>query len=362
MRRALLPLLVTVAIACGNSKTSPPQGLDQKDAMPMTSSTSSPPPAASAGSLPVEPASQAELLSATHLFSVEVLSARAQAWALGKDGLEHRVFQADLLLSSVAKGLFTVPAGQTFSAAIEQTREDELVGNDYHGLWSHVAPEPAAGVKYFVVSAAPGAAPMDPARLLQEPVCKRVLGPSSAADVALAEQGEAGFRSILAQGGERAGEKARTALLRFAGTRAASATGLFGRYLLDRVAPSIEGDREVQGELLALLARPDASHELRLELLGAAEEVTADASVDHDFLRAAARAFAGLLVEPRAAAAHVRIASVSLFQAVFPDEVTARLKPADVAADPAERAKIAAALRAVSHPHAAKLAQWLSHG
>lgn len=361
-RAPLLALfLLPVALGCGNGKASPPQGIDRKEAPTMTTTTT-PPQGNTGGPLPVEPGSNAELLSATHLFTIEIVTAATSAWVPGNDGLQHRTLKIEARLSAILKGTFAVPAGQSFQASLDQKQESDLFENDYHGLWSHVAPPPAPGVQYFVVTETKAQGPQDPARLLQEDVCKRVGPPAEASDVALAQQGEAGFRSVLSRGGDGARDEASRALLGFAGTHAASARGPFGRYVLERITASLESSREVREELVSLLARPDATPDLRLEAIGAVETEVAETSVDRDFLVGAARALAGLLMEPRAASAHQRIATASLFSAVFPEEgAPARLKPADVVPDPAQRPKIAAALRAVNHPHAAALATWLSH-
>lgn len=311
--------------------------------------------------LPFEPKSRAELLSSSHLFTVEVVTAQASPWAVGPDGLEHRSIVLGLRLSALLKGRLTIPAGETFSVTLPQRRESELVGNDYHGLWSHVSPEPAPGVKYLVVATSPDSAPADPASLLLEPVLKMVLAAALAADVALAEQGEQHFQGALGAGGSDPDLNAASALLQFAGAHAGAAGEPFSRYLWERIQPTVMRVAPgVRPALLALLATPGISAALRLTLLVGVERVLPDLqAADPRFLRDAGRAMAMLLLDPGAKHVHQRVITVSLFHLVFPDEANAQVAAADVLPDATERKRVADVLRASRDERAQKLLAWL---
>ena len=310
--------------------------------------------------LPFEPGSLAELLSSSHLFTVEILSAQPTPWATGADGLEHRSIALSLRTLALLKGRLTVPAGETFSVTVPQRRENALVGSDYHGLWSHASPEPAPGVKYLVVATAADAAPAAPSSLLLEPACKMLHPADLASDVALAEQGEQHFQGALRAGGADAELNAASALLHFAGGQAAAAREPFSRYLWERIQPSVLRHAPgVRPALLTLLSGPATSPALRLTLLVGLERVLPDVQAsDPRFLRDAGHTLATLLLEPAAKETHQRILTVSLFHLVFPDEVNAQVAAADVLPDAAERGRVADVLRASRDARAQKLLAW----
>jgi hypothetical protein len=87
--------------------------------------------------LPCEPGSAAELLAATYVFLVEIVSLEATPWALGEDRLEHRRVRLDARVLEVWKGHLDGERGATFPWEVEQEREGEMVVSDYHGMWSH---------------------------------------------------------------------------------------------------------------------------------------------------------------------------------------------------------------------------------
>ena len=117
IRRAILLSLAGLAGAsCGNNVASTTQAIDRKDVPTMTAPAA--PSLAPRAPLPFEPKSKAELLSSSHLFTVEVVTAQASPWAVGQDGLEHRSMALGLRLSAMLKGRLTVPAGEAFSVTL----------------------------------------------------------------------------------------------------------------------------------------------------------------------------------------------------------------------------------------------------
>lgn len=327
-------------------------------------SSSVPPPPSSRPSatlLPVEPQSTAEILSSTHLFTFEVLSAKASSWNRGKDGLEHRQVALELRLLKAFKGAFATNVGQTFPATVEQRREDAFQVNDYHGLWSHVSPEPAPGVSYLALTTATSmTGPADPGALLKEPPCTALLAVEAATDITLAEEAEQHLRAAVKTGATEA--ETSIELLRFADRHASKAGGLFARYLWARIAPSMAGGPSaLRTGMLSLLSKSETSGALRLGLLSDLDEVLPDITdTDAAFVIQAARALTAVLTEPRAAELHSRVANTSLYHLVFGDEQKAAFAAQQVVPDAAARLKVADVLRSIGTPQAHRLSAWAS--
>lgn len=323
--------------------------------------TPSPFPPPDGAPLPFEKDSLAEVLSSSHIFGVEILSVADEAWKQEADGLERRTLKIQARLAQVYKGDFQQAPGDTFDLVVRQEREDAMMVTDYHGLWSHVKPEPAAGVRYLAFSKVDTDAPAGAASLLQQGTCQVLLAPDRAADVVASRLGEKAYRTAqgAATGKPDAELQATRALLAFADARSADAQEPFSRYVFARALPSLlaGGARD---ELLALLTKPSASPALKFELLVGLDRVMPELGRDLDFARKAGRAMVAVLLDPGARLTHSRIASVSLFLVVFPDEKNPRFTAADLVPDADDRAELQAVLASQPSPRAKQLLSWLS--
>jgi hypothetical protein len=315
-------------------------------------------------SLPHEPASTSELLSATHLFTVTLDSVKPTPWKLEADGLEHRRLSISAKLLQIFKGALAQPPGATFSVDLAQRRESEGSVSDYMGLWSHARPEPDVRVSYLLVSRAATGAPADAAALMQEGACKAVLPASRSADVTAAQQGERVYEEARRE--QRAAQRpepeaaAARALLAFARQHAAALGEPFARYVWARVQPSVVGAKaRPLDELLAAATAPGSGFALRFEIVAGLDRVVSALAGDPEVVRRIARAHAALLADDTVRQIHPRLVDVSLYNLIFAGD--ARRFPArEVFPDASERARLAKLLGAFSSDRARKLASWLS--
>jgi hypothetical protein len=269
-----------------------------------------------ASSLPVEADSPSELLSATHLFSVEIQSVQAGVWT-GGNGLEHRSLDIDMRLDRVFKGTLTIRTGQQFSLRVQQRREDEFIVSDYHGIWSHVDPQPAPGIGYLVLASS---ATSSPAELLQDEACRGLLERSYEADVKLAisaeRQYQQAWRDAVRPSADRVQSRAR-ALLEFAQEHEEDGRGLWARYVWARLSPAFrERPDEVVPEVAMLVRAEAADPEFRVALFLQLYESML-AVPDPGLIAQAIKSALSLLGEERMAAVRNRLVEVDLYNLVF---------------------------------------------
>ncbi len=365
MRLPLCLGLCLFALAC-SSPPKPQQNGSEPTKNPTAMTTTAQAPSGPAEPLPFEPDSTSDLLSATHLFVAEITSVKDSPWTVGADELEHRSLEITARLTDSYKGRLTQSKGQDFALRVEQEREGGMAVSDYHGLWSHVAPEPSPGVYYFVVAKAPGADAADAGSLMQQGPCQALLPTDRAKDVFLAQQGEATLKQATSAAPAHKEIEGAKALLTFTAAHAAEANEQLARYAWARIMPALmTGDSGVRTGTLALLSGPTTSDSLRLTLLSGVDRALPDlAAKDPDALIDAGRAMVAVLLTPKAKALHARIIGSSLSHLVFPDDGAAdgvsHVKAERLAPDPADRARLADVLRASNHPSAAALLKWLS--
>ncbi len=308
--------------------------------------------------LPVEPSSRSELLSATHVFTVEITAVHPTPWAAKPDGTRSRVLDMDAKLLDVQKGQLATPAGEPFEVSVQQIEVSPRLPPA--GIWS--ALEPEAGTRYLVVA---NGLPTSKAQdLLAERALVRIADAAAAAEVHLAKEGELVFRSALsdpAHAGKDAEIAASRALLDLASNDIARAGDLFGRYLLARITPSfVRSPERPVAPLVALLVAPGASFGLRAEISALLDQVAVELGADPVFLQTVASGYFQLLVDPGAQRLHHRLVQVSLYLLIFPkDDGNARAPSATVIPDAAARAQFKAALAAFPGDRAAKLSTWL---
>ncbi|MFT3775571.1 MAG: hypothetical protein QM820_60255 [Minicystis sp.] len=367
LRRALgAILLAAVTLACSRRPESPeiPE-TKKKEAVPAMSDKveDAAPPGAPAGTpLPVEPGSRAELLSSTHLFTVEITALDAEPWTRGADGLSHRKLKMGVKLVEILKGTLDRRPGEVFPLEVAQRRVSKSIEEGYHGLWSHADPEVGKG--YLVISRAPGATSAP--GLMREGVCEALLGKESAADVHLAEEGEQRYRHKLADRTEQDAQAAAArALIGLAAAHVPEESDLLARYLWARVEGTLvhaDGKPGTIGDLLGLLTAPGGKQRFRIELIGAVEQLVENSEAPpervKELAREVARAFFGVLVDPAATEMQESLVNVSLYPLVFPED-RPRLKAQEVLPAAADRQKARAALAHVHSEQAQKLTSWL---
>lgn len=359
---SLAPCLFSLAWLACSTPPKPQQNGSEPTKNPIAMTTAPLPPSGPIEPLPFEPASTSDLLSATHLFVAEILAVKDSPWTVGADELEHRSLEITARLTDSYKGRLTQSKGQDFAVRVEQEREGGGAVSDFHGLWSHVKPEPGPGVYYFVVAKAPGADAADAASLMQQGPCQALLPTDRAKDVFLAQQGEATLKQATSTATDHKEIEGAKALLAFTSAHAAEANEQFARYAWARIMPAlVTGDSGVRTGALAILSGPTTSDPLRLTLLSGIDRALPDlVAKDADALIDAGRAMVTVLLTPKARALHGRIIGSSFPYVVFAGEGTARVKAERLVPDPEDRKRLAEVIRASNHPGAAALLQWLS--
>lgn len=136
----------------------------------------------------IEPDSASDLLRATHVLVVRVESAQAAPWAPEPAGGVSRTIEVGFVLEEVVKGGPVAAGRARFNATLRQFGTGSSRQAGVAGVWSRQSIEPGAR---FVVLAASSL--NDPARLVEEPACRRALVVAQAlTDVHLAAAAEAG--------------------------------------------------------------------------------------------------------------------------------------------------------------------------
>lgn len=355
MRRALALLAATslcLAAACTKTPIGPEKGTETKEATQPMLPPQTPPPG-----LPVEPGSRSEVLSATHLFTVEVEAVTATPWAVAPSGLEQRSLTLRLRLLDVLKGALREKKGEVFEAVVGQERESELVESDYHGLWSHTSPEPKK--RYLVVAES---AESRGAALVQDGPTKRLLAGELAGDVRFAQEGESLYQEQLREAGGTTGELAAArALLDHADASRGLARDVFARYVWARVAPVFLGSKDRPlVELLDLVTADDATLPLRAELCDGLYEATLALEPNPELSRKVVRALLTVLLEDEAKPLRHRLVNAQLHSLVLDPEGRPKVSAEDAVKSPGDRAKLGAILAELRTPRATALGAWLA--
>jgi hypothetical protein len=305
--------------------------------------------------LPLEPDSTAEILAATHLFTVETLAVETGSWVRGNDGLEHRPLRFRVRLLENLKGALDIEPGKEIDAAVEQKRESALVVSDYHGFWSHN--EPRLVSRYLVIS---GGAGRNPVVLMEEPNITALLDGSLAADVHAAIEAEQQFG---ATGGPQADaprlRQRALALLQFAFDHRRNARGLFGRYVWARVAPLYSGDENaLRTSALAIVEVPDATLELRDAVIDGLYRAVLSLGPTPERSAMLLRPLLGLTLQAEAAPLMDRLLQGPIYNLVF-RPTGPHLRAAEVVPDAAERARMATKVAGYRPQRARDIRLWL---
>lgn len=303
----------------------------------------------------MEPSSASEILSATHLFTVELTDLSATPWTPGTDGLEHRRLTLDLTLLETFKGHFDLQNGAKFKVEVPQRREDALTVSDFHGFWSHMEPE--KGSRYLVLSKATND---NVAMLMQEPAIAGLSDTALSADVKLALTAEQRFAPALRPSQTPAQRQAAAVeLLKFTSEKRADCRALFARYMWERVAPIYpDAENPIFTTMLSLIEAKDAKVELREALLyGIYDEVSKHPVTEEHRLQLV-RSFLHLMLQPEAAPLHDRLLQVPLHDLLFEDG-NKTLSAATVFPDVAERSKLKHAVDGFHSQKAKEIGSWL---
>jgi hypothetical protein len=310
--------------------------------------------------LPHEPSSPAGLLSASHIFVVEVVGILSGGRApLG--GGPGSVEMA-LRLESILKGRLDVGVGTVFLAAPRPADETGLHRDD--GLAPQV--QPWIGGRYVVVARGPGTA-----RTLVAPrACRAVLPSSCAGDVAAAAEAQAAFADTtrsptLAD----ADLEACRELVRFAELRSNALHRPFAAFLLARLAPPLlrayrssprpPATGPLVAALFALLSAPGLTGELRAHILGGVTRLAARArskGLSRDFGRALLHELIAGRGEPG------RLVYESIYPILFDVRGRPRLRAWEVMSDPQRRERASQALTKLGGERALRISAWLLDG
>jgi hypothetical protein len=308
--------------------------------------------------LPFHPHSQSELLSANHIFTVEVVSLQESPWSRGTDGLEHRQLNMNLKLLETFKGVFDIPETRIFPLKVQQRRESEYSQSEFYGLWSQARPED--GTRYIVFA---NASSNGPGTLMQDGNCQRLEGPEYIPDVRLAIQAENAFQqSVSANAGGEAQITAAYNLLHFSEANRSHVKDLFARYLWAQVSPVLfTRESNLVSEVLKLAVARDANIEFRAALISDLYDSTVERQPDPELTRRVLRSFFSILAQPEAASLQSHLIEVELYGLAFQDG-----KP-DVAAesvlsDSHERQRMSSVVAQFDSERARALSAWLSGG
>ncbi len=310
--------------------------------------------------LPWEPDSAAEVLSCTHIFTVQIVQLTAGPWEPGGNGLQHRRLAMTLRLLETLKGELTVRAGDSFELEVEQRREGEYVAMNYLGLWSHV--KPAEGTGYLVFAKASARERRSPGVLMQEPICEQLLPPEKAEDVRLARQAEKLFDDVIRQENMKDPRaEAVRRLLGFAQEHRTRASEVFAAYLWTRVGPEfIESQDRPLNEILQLVLAGDANLALRQSVIHDLYASVLLLDAEPGVQQSVVRAFISLLLQDSASPLHDHLAEVELYNLVFAEEGRPVRPAAQVVPDPDERRRAEMVLNRLDSDGARELARWLA--
>lgn len=305
--------------------------------------------------LPYLPELESEALSSTHLFSVEVVSVQPGPWVEQADGLEHRYLDLVVRLLESLKGALAVRQNETFPVRVEQRRESEFSVGDYHGLWSHIEPQP--GQRLLIVSEAQMTSP---SALMQEGACQRILNADYTADVHFDQEAEELFRQSLNEADQPDPElSAVQSLLRFTFDRRATTRDVMARYLWDYVEPVfLRQPDEVLPYVLPLILAEDATPELRRELASDLYSAVLLLDARPDITQQVILAFLSLLFQPSASPLYASLVGAQLYNLIFRNDEPQFQAPA-LLPNTADRDTLKGKLGEFESDRAQELVSWL---
>ena len=297
--------------------------------------------------LPVEPNSRSEILSANHLFTVEITTFAASPWE-PQGFLEHRTVEMNGTVIDNLKGEL---ARDRFEFKVEQRRDDPYTAMAYYGLWSHISV--AAGQRFLVIAST---ASNDPAGMMNEPECRALLDVSRRQDVIAAMDAERAWDLVRPEQGDPAKVRA---LLDSAGPRRAEIEDVFGRYLGARVEPALYRDpKGLEVVVLAWISAPEATPNLVRAVVTAVDDVLVKLHRPPDVVGPFVRTIVELATRERLAPIRRQLLEVFLLNSVMPEDGK-RLRVQDALPDPIDRRRLAELLSPLKSEQATELRNWL---
>jgi hypothetical protein len=308
--------------------------------------------------VPYEPSSRAGLLSASHVFVVEVVGFRPGLSAVRQNGTPT----TDMALQIVCglKGRLAQREGEIFFSALRMPSGTRK--NRFDGLWPHA--HPWLGGRYVVVAQGP-----DPVRALAGARgCRAVLPPSHEADVRAVAEAQAAFaRTTRKTSLADADLIACSELVSFAGARTHTLHRPFGAYLFARLAapllrayrasPRPPATGPLMAAVFALLSHPDATPDLRAQIL---EDITrlAATAASRALARDVGRALLHELIAGRGERS--RLVHDAIYPVLFDTRGHPRLCSWEVVTDPQRLTLATQTLRTISGERARRIAEWIS--
>jgi len=304
--------------------------------------------------LPFEPGSTSELLSATRVFAIELLSIDAKPFVMGSDGLEHRDLIMELRLLDLFKGTLDIQSSQSFDLKVEQRRESEFFVTDYHGIWSHL--QPHVGDRYTVIA---DTFLTEPAMLLQEGPLQYLLDFSYETDVRLAIEAERLYQKTLVTNNGHGLYDASSAVITFTQSRRSDIKDVFGRYFWARVGPVfLSAPMDLLMNILSIILAEDTSHEARRSLISSLYEAILALEPNFDLLRAVIRAYFTLLLQNSASSLYTDLIEIYLYNLLFRNSKPL-ISAQRLFSDPDEQRNIQAKLMQFDSDRARRLLMWL---
>jgi hypothetical protein len=269
----------------------------------------------SPASFPYKPQQSSETLSASHLFTIEIVSVDFSEWARHADGLLHRQLSMRIKLLEAFKGVLDLLPNDTFEVRVEQLQESQYVIGDYGDIWSLISP--AVGDRYLVVSNAPTIT--SPAALLQEGALQQLLDASYISDVQFGLEAEQLYEDTL---GEAETEDAELAaarrLLRLTFEKRAVVRDVVARYVWDYVEPVfVRAPDQLLSDILALISAEDASLDLRRSLIANMYDAIVLYDLGPEVVQPVMKTLLALLVQPSAQPLRQTLIDVQLYNLIF---------------------------------------------
>jgi hypothetical protein len=306
----------------------------------------------SAYGLPVEPDSSSEILSATHIFTVQIESLSAASWTTTPDTLQQRRLNMKARLLEIFKGSMENRSDESFNLDVMQLRESPFLVTDYHGLWSHT--DVAQGSRFLIFARAE--ASRSASRLMQEDTVLRMATADNASDVRLAIQAEESIRRESAR--QDATELDRSlAVLKFAVSHRSDGGDIFARYLWSRIEQSfLKSPDRLLPEVLSIVNAQDSALNMRSSLLNDLYSDSLSLEDNTELRRRVVTGLLPLLTQPEARPMLPKLVNIVLFNLIFRSP---QPKSDEVLPDAAERRRLATILNGMDLEEAHNIARWL---
>ncbi len=310
-------------------------------------------------SLPYEPDSGSELLSATHIISVEIISLKETPWSSEDGMLEQRVLDVDLKLLKVLKGAVDLEPGNGFTIRVTQRRESEFEVSDYHGLWSHI--ELQKGQSYLIISTA---ASNSPPTLMQEDTCKGIHDTGYEGDVRLALDAERLYNEKIHETdhGDRPELAAAEAIIGLTESTEIPCKDMYARYLWARIRPSfLQYDDSLKDKVLSMIIAEEKTYEFRSSLIADFDDAVLFLDSKPSLANSALKAYLEIILQNKSERLHDALVNVYIYNSIFDDKGHVLVKAIDIFPDVSYRQRLKVAVGAIDSKRATEIVKWLGN-